>query len=259
MKPKSSTNEYTIPFDVVPLPSGGKLYTSGSLQGRDSVEIQYLTAIQEDILTSPNLIQTGKMFEVLLRSVLRDKTIDPNEFCLGDRNALIIWLRSTGYGSDYPVELVCGSCGAKHEYEFDLGSLESRELEVNSDQDGLFEFKTPVGKKTLKFKFLTAKDEMDILKKVEDYRKKMKSQVDNTLSAKMMKSVVSVDGSSDPFVIKRFVESMPIRDARAFREYVAKMEPGIIMEQEVECPECGSSSKEVIPIRANFFWPDSGV
>ena len=83
--------------------------------------------------------------------------------------------------------------------------------------------------------------------------------MDRSLSLKLMASICEVDGERDQMIIKMFVESLPVRDARAFREYMGEMEPGIRMEQDCECPQCGNVSQEVIPIRGNFFWPDSGV
>ena len=259
IKPKSSQEEFTIPFDVIPLPSKGLLYTDGPLAGAEFVECHYLTAIQEDILTSPNLIQSGKMLDVLLNSVLKDKKIDPSKLLLGDRNAIIIWLRSTGYGSEYPVGLTCSSCGKEWENEFDLGKLEIKELELIPDSEGLFSLELPRSKAKIKFKFMTAADEVSVLKKVEAIQKKQGSPIDNTMSLKMTASIVEVNGNRDSLTIKRFVETLPVKDARLFRDYVTHNEPGVIMKQECECPSCGNTSVEDIPIRGNFFWPDSGV
>jgi len=258
MKPKSSGEEYTIPFDVVPLPTKGLLYKSGPLKGKDSVEVHYLTAVQEDILTSPNLLASGKMLDTLLRSVLKDKTIEPETLTLGDRNAIVIWLRSTGYGSDYPVQVRCGSCGHEWAHEFDLGTLDVRELEEKPDSDGLFSFELPSGK-LIRFKLLTSADELNILKRVEAIKSKQGSQIDHSLSLKMMASICEVDGEQDPMIVKMFVESMPVKDARSFRDHMGNIEPGVLMTQECECPACANVAQEVIPIRGNFFWPDSGV
>lgn len=259
IKPKSSNEEYVIPFDVIHLPSKGLLYKDGPLAGVESVECHYLTAIQEDILTSPNLLQSGKMLDVLLSSVLKDKRIDPSKLTLGDRNAIIIWLRSTGYGAEYPVMLGCSDCGKEWENSFDLGALKIRELDISPTEEGYFEFTMPQTKAKILFRFLTSEDEINILRKVEAMQKKQNVQVDASNSLKMMASIVEVNGSRDPITIKRFVEYMPIGDSRAFKDYVNGNEPGVIMSQECECKYCGNISTEVIPIRGNFFWPNTGV
>jgi len=259
VKPKSSNTEYAIPFDTVPLPSKGLLYTEGPLVGAESIEVHYLTAIQEDILTSPNLLASGLMLDTLIGSVVKDKSIDPTTLTLGDRNAIVIWLRSTGYGADYQVRLGCGSCGNEWVNEFDLSTLSVRELETLPDKNGLFEFDLPQTKSNVKFRMLTSENENDILKRAEAIQKQQGSSVDHSLSLKMMAAIVEVDGVNDPLETKSFVESMPVRDARAFREYVNSIEPGVLMTQDATCPKCQNVSQEVIPIRGNFFWPDSGV
>lgn len=259
IKPKSSSNEqFAIPFDIVPLPSRGKLYKTGPLAGQDMIEVHYLTAIEEDILTSPNLLQSGKMLDTLIKSVVKNKTIEPEKLLLGDRNAIMVWLRSTGYGAEYPVKIGCNQCSNEFIKEFDLGSLEVKYLEEEPDSDGHFSFTLPVSRKTITFKLLTSEDELTIIRKVESMQKKMGTPINNTNTLKLMTSVVAVDGNSDPVAIKKFVETMPIKDSKAFREFVNEFEPGIIMKQECVCPQCGNTSQEVIPIRSNFFWPDSG-
>jgi len=257
IKPKSSNEEYTIPFDIIHLPSKGLLYKDGPLAGVESVEVHYLTAIQEDILTSPNLLQSGKMFDALLSSVLKDKRIDPAKLTLGDRNAIIIWLRSTGYGAEYPAMISCQACGKEWENTFDLSKLKIKELEIEPTSEGYFEYTLPQTKSKVLFRFLTSEDEITIMKKVESAQRKQNQQIDNSNSLKMMASIVEVNGSRDPIIIKKFVEFMPIKDARSFREYVNSNEPGVIMTQDCECPACGNESTEVIPIRGNFFWPNT--
>lgn len=257
IKPKSSTEEFELPFDVVELPSKGKLYKGTSLEGREFLEVHYLTAQQEDILTSPNLIQSGKMIDALLESCIKDKSIDPKELILGDRNTIIVWLRSTGYGEEYPVNIGCQSCGTNYDNEFNLSDLDIRSLEVDPDENGLFSFDLPKSKKRIKFKFIDGQMESDIAKTIEARRIKMGSKVDNTLSMKMFYAIQEIDGNKDKSYIKKFVDVMPVADARAFRDYSNSIEPGIIMEQMCTCVNCGRSTMEVVPIRTNFFWPDS--
>jgi len=256
-KPKSSTSEFEIPFDVLELPSKGKLYKTGSLAGKDSLEVHYLTALQEDILTSPNLIKSGKMLDVLLKSVLKDKSIEPNDMLLGDRNAIIVWLRATGYGEEYPVVIECGSCGESYKYTFDLNKLETRELTTDADENGLFNFTLPVTKKNIKFGLLTVGDENAIAKLIEERKTKLDTIIDNSLSLKMFQMIKEIGGNTDRGYIKKFVESMPVKDAVKLRSYINEIEPGIIMMQESTCLHCGKSSMEVMPIQANFFWPSS--
>lgn len=257
IKPKSSSTELETPFDVVELPSKGKLYKGTSLEGKDSIEVKYLTATEEDILTSPNLLQSGKVLDVLVKSVLKDKTIKVEDLLLGDRNMILVWLRSTGYGAEYPITLSCQSCGHEHTHEFDLGGLDIKYLEEDPDEDGLFSCTLPLRKNTVRYKLLTAGDELAIVKKIEDRKKLTNSVVDNTTTIRMKFLIFDIDGNSDPSFVARYVDTMPVKDSKFLRQEIGKVEPGIIMEQDVTCPSCGDSNKEVIPIRANFFWPDS--
>lgn len=260
MRPASSASSYETPFDVIELPSLGKLYPEGSTMfGKNSLEVQYLTAAQEDILTSPNLLQSGKLLEILIKSVLRDKKVDPNDMLLGDRNTIIVWLRSTGYGEDYPVQMTCKECNATYVYEFDLSTLDIRKLEVDDVQDGLFSYTLPHSKKEVRFNLLTAGDEYTISKTSSSKKLKLGSSIDNSLSMKMTMMIKEIDGNSDRDFIRNFISTMRVKDTHAFRAYVASIEPGVVMEQECQCPTCGYQSQEVVPIRANFFWPDAGV
>jgi len=258
IRPVSSSTEFEIPFDIVELPSKGLVYPKGSkLHGKDSLEVQYLTATQEDILTSPNLIQTGKMIPALIKSVMRDRTIDVNELILGDRNTILIWLRSTGYGADYPVRLQCSECNAQYEYEFDLSAFDIKTLAVTPDENGYFSFTLPVTKKEIKFRFMTGKDESEIANAISSRRKKLKSQIDPSLTMKMQKLIQSIDGNEDKGDIRKFIAMMPVKDSKAFRQYLLEIEPGVEMKQDAVCSSCGEVTEEVVPIQPNFFWPDS--
>lgn len=260
MRPAGSAPSYETPFDVIELPSLGKLYPEGStMYGKSSLEVQYLTAVQEDILTSPNLLQTGKLLEVLIKSVLRDKKVDPNDMLLGDRNTIIVWLRSTGYGEDYPVQMTCKECNSSYVYEFDLSALDIRKLEAEDVQDGLFSYVLPLCKKEVRFSLMTAADEFNINKTSSNKKLKLGSSIDNSLSMKMALMIKEVAGNTDRDYIRQFISMMRVKDTHAFREYAASIEPGVVMEQECQCPSCGHQSLEVVPIRANFFWPDAGV
>lgn len=254
---QSSSSAFEIPFDVIELPSRGKLYKGTTLEGMDSIEVHYLTAKEEDILTSPNLIQSGKLLDVLLASVLKNKKIKPEDFLLGDRNTILVWLRTTGYGEDYPVQVQCEHCGHEFVNTFDLSSLDIKELPVEPDDDGLFTCELPSRKNTIRFSLLTCGDEQKIQRKIDDTKKLTRTQVNPASTIRMRFSIREVDGNSDAAYISRYVDTMPVKDSRVFRKKFAEIEPGTVMEQEMTCPECGERSDEAIPIRANFFWPDT--
>ena len=167
------------------------------MEGRDSLEVHYLTAKEEDILTSPNLIQSGKLLDVLIKSVLKDKTINPEELLVGDRNTIMVWLRSTGYGPEYPVNITCQSCGTSYEHEFDLSSLGIKTLEIDPpNSDGTFECELMVRKDKIAFSLMTAKQEYDLLKRTKTKQKLTSSSTNETSTSRLKGLIKSINGDS---------------------------------------------------------------
>ena len=154
------------PFDVIELPSKGYFYPNK----KSHVRVGYLTAADENILTSPNLIQSGKVIDVLLRKKIKDKDVDVNKLLPGDRTAIMLFLRATGYGKDYPITLTDPLTGDDFEYIVDLSSLPTKELISLPDEKGQFNFELPRSKKTIKVRILTPEDEKNITE-IDDKRK----------------------------------------------------------------------------------------
>lgn len=251
----SSPVELTRSFDVVELPSRGKLYKN-QLKDKTHIEVYYLTAKEEDILTSSNMLSSGKMFDYLIKSVLVDKSIDPSQLLLGDRNTILTWLRSTGYGSDYPVEVKCSYCNNRFVNEFDLSKLEMRYLDIDPDEDGLFEITLPVSKRRVRVSFLTAGEAALIEERISTRSKKLGGS-GNPMTEKLMSYIKEIDGISNQDK-KSFIERMPVKDSREIRRWINEHDPDLIMKQDVKCVKCGELNEEVtIPITVNFFWPDA--
>ena len=152
-----------IPFDLVPLPSKGLVYKG--IKGK--LPVAYLTASDEDLITSPNLYIDGKIIDILLRKKIIDKNIKPENLCKGDRDAISIWLRATGYGSNFPVSVKDPLSGERFDYGVDLSKLQFKEFNLKSDNDGYFDFKLPRTEHVVKFKFLSYKEEAGYLKYLE--------------------------------------------------------------------------------------------
>lgn len=249
-----------IPVETVPIPSGGRVYPSSSaLHGKETVEIRAMTAREEDILTSRALLKKGTVITELIRSCLVDKTVNPVDLLTGDRNALMVAIRITGYGPEYDVELECNECQNKAPRTFDLGSLPIRRLEIEPVNEGTneFEFVLPACKKVVRFKFLSGRDEEDIMATAERQKKHGLVQGESNVTTNLQYSIVSIDGVTDKGKIAGFVRMMPARDSRALREYIRNNEPGIIMRQEVSCPACGHAEEVSMPIGVSFLWPSA--
>jgi len=250
---------FEIPVESVPLPSRGVIYSEGgSLFGKDTIDIKPMTAKEEDILTSRAYIKNGTVLTKLLQSCITDKSIDPDKIISGDRNALLVSLRITGYGSEYDVEVDCPECGTKSKQSFDLSQLQIKRLEVEPVSLGqnLFEVKLPVTKKSVKVKFLTGLDERDMMI-TNERRKKSGMKVESMITDRLGRSIVSVDGITDRNKLSFFVKNLPARDSLALRRFLDKHEPGIIMKSWMNCPHCHEQSEVGLPMGAAFFWPDT--
>ena len=250
---------FEVPVEAVPLPSNGIVYpVEDALHGLETVEIRAMTAREEDILTSRALIKKGTVISHLLQSCLVNKQIKADNMLVGDRNAVMTALRVTGYGSDYSVEVDCPACSERSKQSFDLTSLKIKRLEVNPVSEGanLFEFTLPMTKKTVRFKFLTGKDEQEILQTSERTRK-TGQQGENLVTSRLKHAIVSVEGINDKTKIGMFIRNMPARDSLTLRRFIDDSEPGIDMSSWMTCPQCFENSEVRLPMGATFFWPDS--
>lgn len=253
-----------VPTELVPLPSEGKVYPEGHpLYLQKTVEIKAMTAKQEDILTSQALIKKGTVIQQLIKSCLLNPTIDVDSLISGDRSALMVSIRITGYGSDYHVSNVeCPSCGKKSDQTFDLSNLNVKTLENDPVQIGtnVFKFDLPVSKTSVYFKYLTGKDDKE-LTELTERKKKLNIGTDASVTSMLTHSIVSVlnkDGKeiTDRNSIDIFVKNMPARDSMLLRNYMTKNEPGIDMNCQMSCSHCGEESEVRLPMEASFFWPD---
>lgn len=250
---------YEVPVETVPLPSLGRTYdTDSPLYGSETVQIKAMTAKDEDILTSKALIKKGTVITQLIKNCLVDRSIDVDGMLVGDRNAIMTALRVTGYGSDYNIEVDCPACGERSKQTFDLTELPIKRLDVNPIAEGanLFEFKLPMTKKKVRFKFLTGENEAEITVMMER-RKKQGMESDALVTTRLQHSIVAIEGVTDRNKINQFIRNMPARDSLALRKHIDAAEPGIDMKSWMTCPHCLEHSEVRLPMGASFFWPDT--
>ena len=223
------------------------------------MQIKAMTAQEEDILMSRALIKEGTVISHLIKSCLVDKTIDPAEMLAGDRNAVIIAIRITGYGSDYTTAVACPACNRQDVHTFDLASLGIKRLDIQPVAKGAneFEFTLPVSKKRVTYKLMSTRDEEDAQKAAERMRKLFPdAKVENDVTRQLELQVVSIDGNRDRAPINAFIKAMPARDSRELRAQIARTEPGIDTRVDLSCKSCGVTSKVGLPIGVSFFWPE---
>lgn len=250
LKAIGAAQESNEPYDVIPLPSRGLFYENK----KSSIKVSYLTAADENILLSQNLLKSGKALDVLLERKIMDKDIRHNQLLPGDRDAIFMFLRTTGYGHIYPVKLRDPKTGEEFEYEVDLSNLKYKEL-VEPDMNGEYQIQLPLSKSLVKFRMLTTKDLSDIEEGEEKKKKMMKFYLDETVTKRLERLVMEIDGDRDKSRIAQFISRMKIGDSVAIRKAYSNNEPGIDMNLEVEAPS-GEFFRTSIPISPSFFWPD---
>jgi hypothetical protein len=247
-----------IPVDSVPLPSKGIVYPQGHpLCGAESVEYRSMTAKEEDILMSQALIKRGTVITELIKSCLINKNIDVQSLLSGDRNALMIAIRASGYGSQYQPVYTCPNCEFKNELEVDLNNLPIKPLTLQptSPNTNSFEFKLPSSKKTITFKFLNGREEEEIVSEMET-RKKKGLLNSNLVTARLLRSIITIDGNENKGLVSKFVQYMPARDSLMLRDYIDQHEPGVDMKIDFKCTNCDHFEEVTLPFGANFFWPN---
>ena len=245
--------EYNFPTETIDLPSGGKLYPEGSPLRSGKIDVKYMTAKEEDILTSTNLIQKGTVIDKLMESLIVTKGVKPDDLLIGDLNAVMVAARILAYGKDYPIQLACSSCNKKFDHTADLSKLDMispEEVAVN----GEYELTLPTGM-VITYKLLTRGDEKSIQLEVNSL-KKVNGSVEGESTTRLKHIITSVNGNRDKKVVREFVDAMIIRDVRALREHMKKVSPDVNFELTVNCSHCEKEIKARMPLGANFFWPD---
>tara|TARA_B100000035_G_scaffold292438_1_gene281074 strand:- start:76 stop:891 length:816 start_codon:yes stop_codon:yes gene_type:complete len=261
-KPLNDINEsalgWEVPVESVPLPSGGMLYSPDSFfYNKSLIQIKAMTAKEEDILSSQAYSKDGSSIDHLIASCTGAPLKDIKRLLLGDRNALLISIRVTGYGADYNAEVNCTACGKSSQYEFNLSELEIKQLDVEPVEPGknIFQFKLPVSKKVVYFKFFNTNDENQIDSEISNMSKMLGEASTGRVTSRLFKRIVSIDGVTDRNQIKKFIDIMPAYDSKKLRSYISDLEPKIITEVHYKCKHCGNETMIPLPIGRNFFWP----
>ena len=250
---------FTVPRDYVMLPSKGRIYpTNSPLHNLEEIEVRHLTATDEDILTSRALLRSGKAIDTMLTNVIMNKSINVTDLISGDKNAILTFLRITGYGPEYDVEIDCPGCNDTIKHEFDLSKLTMRFLDVDPMGDGenRFDFIMPSGI-PIEFKLLNSAEDQQISDEQDKLKRATNSPLEKNVTTKYKHQIISVDGKDDQVFINNFVDTMNLRDSRAFRTYLEEVEPDVDMKQEYKCRMCGHSEEVEIPVTVGFFWPES--
>jgi hypothetical protein len=256
----SQNANYNGPTEVIDLPSKGYFYPEGHPLSSGKIELKYMTAKEEDILSSQNLIKQGVVIDKLLQSLIVTK-VKYDDILTADKNAIFIAARVLAYGADYETKITCPKCGTTSNYTIDLQSFESKELDWDSLERGkhTLTFTLPVGKQELEIKFLTHGDEKELEKALEKNAKQAAlTGINNELTTRLKRIVVSVNGSTDPSLISQTVDNMLSRDSLALRQFLKAMTPDLDTSFSFACnnPGCDYKVEKMqLPITTQFFWP----
>lgn len=240
-------SEFKLPTETVELPSKGLLYPEDSELAKGTIEIKYMTAKEEDILTNQSYIKNGTVLDKLLKSVIVSK-INFDDLLIGDKNAIMIAARILGYGSEYIFEY------NNEEHTVDLSQIENKPLkeELFTSRTNEFTFTLPKSGNVVTFKLLTHKDEQDINRELEGL-KKINKDASPELSTRLKYILTSVEGNRERKDIRNFVDNYLLaQDSRALREYIKEIQPDVDL---TFFPSNGSDRVN-IPIGVSFFWPD---
>lgn len=257
---------FVAPTEFVNLPSKGKYYPKEHpLHGEETLEIKMMTTKQEDILTSKSLLKKGVAIDRFLESLLCRHDVKAADLLVGDKNALLVAARISGYGADYVTQVTCPACSESTNFEFDLEEYSAQEGLDSSEREGVrlgdlagsltFFITLPKTGWEVGCRPLYGRDEQKIAKLSQN--KKKAGMVETALSDQLSSLLVSVEGHSDMATIKQAIDNMPAKDSRFLRDTYKELIPNINMEQTFVCSHCGYDTVMEVPLSAEFFWPKS--
>jgi hypothetical protein len=240
-------SEFKIPTETIELPSKGLLYPEDSELAKGTVEMKYMTAREEDILTNQSYIKNGTVLDKLMKSLIVSP-INYDELLIGDKNAIMIAARVLGYGKEYTFDYL----GESH--TVDLSTIENKSLhpDIKKNKTNEFEFTLPFSQNHITFRLLSHKDEQNISREIEGLKKIDKNSSPD-LTTRLKYVITSVQGSREKKDIREFVDKWLLaKDSRALREYIKTIQPDV----DLSFFPDGSSDRVNIPIGISFFWPD---
>jgi hypothetical protein len=240
-----------IAYDVVELPSRGIHYTNN----KKSLRVAYLTAADENILASPNLIQTSQIVTELLKRKILDRDINIDDIVDEDKEAILIFLRNTAFGSEYTITLTDSKTNQEFEVKVDLSSLDFKPFTLEPDTNGEYPYRMEKSGINITFKFLSQKQE----KEIDELNKSWNGVgVAPIITKRLEMMIKSIEGNKDPMNIRNFIETMPIKDSQDFRKYVNDNKPGLDLTQTANTPS-GEEIQFRIGFGVDFFRPFYGI
>jgi len=247
-----------FPTEVISLPSKGLLYPEDSPLRSGTIELKYMTAAEEDILTTQSLIKQGVVLDKLFQALIVTP-IKYNDLIGADKDAIMIAARILGYGKMYDATCTCPDCNQESKTSFDLNTLKEKEFDIQKAEmvnANEFKFILPASNREVIFKLLTHGDEKKIQLELENLKKTNKSGISKDLTTRLKYIIISVDGNEDKKYISEFVDNeLFAQDSRGLREHIKTISPGVDFNVDFTCQECFFEGKLNLPVGVDFFWP----
>ncbi len=250
--------QYDFPTEVLDLPSKGLVYPKDHPLAKGTIEIKYMTAKEEDILASQNLIKKGVVLDKLFESIIAEKGVNPNDIFIGDKNAILLATRVLGYGSDYRVEITDPFTLERQDVVIDLATVKTKEVDDTLlNRENRYKFKLPKSGKEIEFKLLTHGDEIEITKEIQALERIGKGNTTaSDVTTRLRYMIASVDGNTDRgFINKWVMNGFLALDTKAFRKYVREISPDMDLKFEFTSAITGETEALDIPFGINFFYP----
>ena len=249
---------FTAPTEFVDLPSKGIGYPKGHpLHGKESIEIRYMTAKDEDTLSNQSLIKKGVALERLLENIILESEIDPLTLLIADRNAILIKSRGTAYGYDYEARVKCPNCDTSNLMVFDLrnpkvtGGIKKDQDIVKLSDSGVFTTKLPFSKFNIDFRLANGIEESKIAQVLINDNKEF------SIADQYKEMIISIEGHSDKEIIEKFVDNLPMADSVHFKMCLKHATPSIDISETLVCKNCSHEQEVQVPFGTDFFWPNS--
>jgi hypothetical protein len=255
MHPNRESRNYPFPTEIISLPSKGLVYPENNPLSSGEITIKLLTAKEEDILTSTNLIRKGVVIDRLLESIVVDSNVKVGDLVIGDKNAILVATRVLAYGPEYAVTITDPSENEPVDVKVDMSTLKIKEIpDELLNRQNEYEFKLPKGHALIKFKLLTHADELAINKDIEASEKTLKQG--NEVTARLRRIIVEVNGNREAGHISNFViNQLQAADSKALRKYMQTLTPDIDLTFEYTSPYTGETEALRIPMGIDFFYP----
>mgnify|MGYP003632849804 FL=1 len=253
---ETAVESYDFPTEIIDLPSKGKLYPKDHILSSGTIEMKYMTAKEEDILTNQSYIKQGVVLDKLFKALIMTK-VNYNDILLCDKNAIMIAARILGYGKDYEISIPDPESDEMISHTVDLTDLNDKEIDWSLIDEGInaFSLTLPTSKKQVKLKLLSQGEQAKIDAELKGL---VKIKKEAGLTTLLKHVIVELDGDDDKSKIRKFVDTNLLAiDSRAIRQFLKTITPEINMSIDVPVGEAGDTFPSQLSIGLDFFWPDA--